>query len=912
MGGTNVTDVVVHVLLSLPLVGAFAMFALGIVVMYRASGVLNLAHGAMAMVPAYVCYSLWRAGVPVGGAFILGTAAGGVIGFVVERFVLRRLRGESNTVQTVGTVAVLGILIAGAAKIWGTATLAAPAVFPGGGVDVGRSVLHATEIGLFVAALVAAASFFVVLQKTPIGLSMRGAADNRIASALCGVDPDRMTSLAWVLGGILAGAGGILLASATNLHPYTLSLQVLPAFVAALLGGFGSLQGAIGGAAIVGVVQGIVPSFGPLGRQTGTSQLVLAVLALLAMALRGRARLSPGDVRAGLAGRAGTHAAAPLPSRARWTVAAILIALPWLPIPDSLRADASLAAIYTIVAVSLVILTGWVGQISLAHGAFVGVSAFTTGLAVRGLGVPFPVDLPLAAGAASAAAAMLGIVALRVRGLYLAVATLIFGWMADGYLFRQNGFVGEGGSSSIPNHTIGRSGGFPFIDFTDRRTFYYVTLAAAALAIGAAANLRDSRTGRAFFAVRGSEIAAASLGIDVTRTKLVAFALSGALAGVAGNLIMLDQLTATPAQFDLTASLFFLSMAVTGGVTRLGGAVASAVMFAGLYEVFYRVRVLDGYLPLVSPALLLAVLLAYRGGLASLFGRMADRIAARAPRPKHAASLTSETPLDRIDPYPGLVLEARNVTVRFGGLTAVQDASLEVRAGEIVGLIGPNGAGKTTMFNAISGIVTPARGSIHLFERDVTAVPVHERARAGLGRTFQVLQLFGELTVFENLLVATHTHARSGLPSHVAVSKRAIAEERAARGRVRAALRLARLDDVADRRVAELPFGTLRRVEVARTITSGARFVMLDEPASGLDSRETVELSTLVKELRATLGLTILVIEHDIAFVTGLSDRIYVMDQGEILTSGVAAEIRSDPAVIAAYLGTSVPEPALV
>jgi ABC-type branched-subunit amino acid transport system ATPase component/ABC-type branched-subunit amino acid transport system permease subunit len=688
-------------------------------------------------------------------------------------------------------------------------------------------------------------------------------------------------------------------------------------------------------------------------------------------------------------------------------VLAAIVAWVWIPgVPFSILGDANLALLYGIVAVSLVLLTGWVGQISLAHAAFVGIGAFGTAAVTRHTGIDFPWNLPLGAGIAAAAAVLLGVVALRVRGLYLAVATLIFGWMADLYLFSAPWFVGAGGSSTLDTPRLGPSGGYPAFDFSDRRVFYLFALAGLALAIVTASNLRDSKTGRAFLAIRGSEMAAASLGIDVTRYKLLAFAVSGFLAGVAGNLTAVGQGTIVPAQFGFNVSFFYLAVAVVGGLGSLGGAVASSAVFAALNELFFRVDALRGWLDVVSGTLLASVLLFYPGGLAAIpgvFRRLAKRHPARgskapgparaavrsaasaaasatgrvattlrrlapraartagpagAPQPTHSESdvpdvLATLLPATPIVDEPGPngsrlaevgainpadsrtaelrrsviaaghgfalparrqdrrpVLEADGITVRFGGLVAVRDASLSLREGEIVGLIGPNGAGKTTLFNAIAGFVQPSSGAIRLRGRDITGLDVHERARLGVGRTFQLVQLFSQLTVFDNLLVATHVRNDTGFPSHVFISSKAARVEREARERAAKAVALLGLDEVADRRVADLPFGTLRIVELARALVTGSPLVMLDEPASGLDSSETARFDELLRSLRAGLGLSVLLIEHDVRLVTAISDYVYVLDRGGVIAEGPPSAIRRDPHVIAAYLGrVGGPEP---
>ncbi|HVF73771.1 MAG TPA: branched-chain amino acid ABC transporter permease/ATP-binding protein [Acidimicrobiales bacterium] len=1015
------TDFFVYLLLSLPLIGAYAMLAIGIVVVFRASKVLNLAHGAMAMLPAYVTFELSGRGVPMLLALPLGVASGAGLGAAVERFFVRPLARQGQTAQTVGTVAVYGLVVAATAQIWGSGSKRAPGVFPEGGISVAGSLLRWGQLGLFAVALLSAAGFFALFRFTGIGLAMRGAAENPKAAGLMGINPEKMARLAWMLGGALAGLAGILLAGVTNLQPYSLSLQMLPAFVAALLGGLGSLPGALVGAAAVGAAQGMVPAFklipglGGLAGQVGMPQLVLTIIAFVTMYFRG-GKFSAADTSAALAGDVGGAAntafdesriQAPHGRRRllRYVVLVVLIAWPFVGVPTFLRpldtfsllGDAVLAGSYFMVAASVVLLTGWVGQISLSQAAFVGVGAFGSALLSRHLDIGFPYSLLFAACLSAAASGLLGVVALRVRGLYLAVATLIFAWMADEYLFVVPWFAGKGGTASVDADPVGIAGGFPFFDFRERRTFYFVILTAASSVLFGLLNVRDSKTGRAFSAVRGSEMAAASLGIDVIRYKLVAFATAGFIAGLGGNLILTHQTTVVPAQFSLQASLLFLAIAVVGGLRSLGGAVAASIVFAGLSEVFFRVPALGEYLQLVSALLLALILLVYPGGLAAIPGdvrRLSERhrdhravralkvrkealaerarvalgsarrasaerggpaletlrtrIAERLPRRTRTTTphtaivrptgrfLTDTLPsangvdadhvlalptnghapvlddrarvlaelelAERID-VTGPVLEAEGITVRFGGLTAVENASLTVNAGQIVGLIGPNGAGKTTLFNAISGLNSPTEGRVRLFGQDVTDLPVHDRAARGLGRTFQVIQLFPELTVFENLLVATHLHNPSNLFSHVVVTKKALHAELASEDTCRRVVRFLGLEDIADRPVAGLPFGTLRMVEIGRALVTGAPVVMLDEPASGLDNKETDRLSELLLFVREKLGVSILLIEHDVRMVTSVSDYMYVLNRGRMLATGEPADIQRDPQVVAAYLG---------
>lgn len=293
------SDLLINLILALPLVGAYALFALGIVVIYRASRVLNLAHGAIATMPAYIAYSL----APHTGALVAvvgGVLSGGLLGMAVERFVVRRLRAVSQTAQTVGTVAVFGLLVAFMGKAWGTSLLPAVEVVPHHAYKIGHARLFSDDLALIAVACVVTALFFALFRFTNLGLAMRLAADNRRAAALMGIDPERTTAAAWFIGGLFAGVGGVLLAAASGLHPYILPLQMLPAFVAALIGGLDSAGGALLGSMMVGLAIGVVPSLGSLGREVGAPQLVLTLLAFVIMAMRGR-RFQASDVRASLA-----------------------------------------------------------------------------------------------------------------------------------------------------------------------------------------------------------------------------------------------------------------------------------------------------------------------------------------------------------------------------------------------------------------------------------------------------------------------------------------------------------------------------------------------------------------------------------------------------------------------------------
>jgi branched-chain amino acid transport system permease protein len=287
------------IVLSLPLVGVYAIFAIGIVLMYRASKVLNLAHGVMATAPAYILYTLSNMRIPLLISLPLAIASGGALGWLVQKLFVHPFRKLGETAQTVGTVVVLGLGIAIMAQLWGASPLLAVAVFPEGGITVGMSVVRYGEIGLFVVMIGLFLALQVLFSTTDFGLLMRGSAENPRAAALMGVNPELMTALSWILGGSLAGLAGIMLAGVTTLHPYSLPLQALPGFLAALLGGLGSITGAVVGGAAVGLVLGLVPLVPGLVSLQGAPQLILAVIGMVVMARRGQTLVAT-DVRGGI------------------------------------------------------------------------------------------------------------------------------------------------------------------------------------------------------------------------------------------------------------------------------------------------------------------------------------------------------------------------------------------------------------------------------------------------------------------------------------------------------------------------------------------------------------------------------------------------------------------------------------
>ena len=415
------------------------------------------------------------------------------------------------------------------------------------------------------------------------------------------------------------------------------------------------------------------------------------------------------------------------------------------------------------------------------------------------------------------------------------------------------------------------------------------------------ANLRRSRTGRRLVAVRTNERAAASLGISVFGVKLYAFAVSAGLAAVAGILVGFRSQVVTYGQFNVFASINSLGHAVIGGLGFVLGAVFGAPNAIGGFGTRLTEDVIDlgdQWDLILGSLILFVILIVHQNGIADVataHGRGFWERLHLVARPAERQPL----PPAEVEPVAGATLAVESLTVRFGSVVAVHDVSLEVRPGEVVGLIGPNGAGKTTLIDAVTGFVPVGEGAITLDGRRIERLNATQRARLGLRRSFQSLELFEDLTVEENIRAGSDVGAsrlswftdlfwpgRHDLPSTAV-----------------AAVREFELEPHLDETPEELPYGRRRLVGIARTVASGPSMVLLDEPAAGLDENESAELARLIRRLADERNMGVLLVEHDVGLVMSTCDRIVVIDFGVVIASGTPAEIREDPVVRDAYLG---------
>lgn len=549
-----------------------------------------------------------------------------------------------------------------------------------------------------------------------------------------------------------------------------------------------------------------------------------------------------------------------------------------------------------LLAQSMNLLTGIAGQISLGHAGFYGMGAYSSAILMKTAGLPFVVSVPLAGAIGALTGYLVSFPAGRVREFYLAMMTLAFGLIFREVVREWDGLTGGAvGLSGIASTTLRNLILFGWrLDSTD---YFRLVLAVTAVVMWLVHNFIQSRYGRAFYAIHYSELAAGSLGIPRVATKRLAYTLAAGMAGIAGGLYAHLVGYLGPESFDLPRSIEVLVTTVVGGLGSMAGQVLSAVVFTFLPE---KLQIFAQYQFIVYGLILafsLILLPRGLGGLLLLPPRFIKPASLKLVRDDGVAIRPVPTERDA-----ALVVDG--VTMRFGGLTAVDDVSLELHPGRITALIGPNGSGKSTLVNVISGIYQPSAGSVRFFGATITGMADHRIAATGLMRTFQDPRLVPRFTVRENLLLGAQRRFRSsGLAAALNLPS-AIREEAGFLTDVEALLKMAGLSDVADQPLESLPYGYRRMVEVGRALLAQPRAILLDEPAAGLSEVEMAVLARMIRAMKDA-GLMVLLIEHHMDFVAELVDDVVVLDSGRVIYHGDLQGMRRDPGVISAYLGVT-------
>ncbi len=583
----------------------------------------------------------------------------------------------------------------------------------------------------------------------------------------------------------------------------------------------------------------------------------------------------------------------------------------WGFLPDFTVVLLAYVGLYSLVALGLVMLTGVGGMTSFGQAAFVGLGAYATAwvctspaAAAALAGVPpalWPwLGLALGLAITFAVAWALGAITLKLSGHYLPLCTIAWG-LSLYFLFGNLQFLGgQTGITGVPPLTLFG------VSLASPRALGLVIWAVLLLALWALHNLLDSREGRAVRALKGGRLMAESMGVDTARQRIKVFVLAALLAAVSGWLYAHMQRFINPTPFNLNIGIEYLFMAVVGGAGHLWGAVLGAALITLLKEQLQdwlpRLLGSSGNFEVIAFGLLmLLVLQRYADGLWPGLARLARRVLKPAPAAAFpAAAAADPLPQRALPPQGQVLLEAAEVSKRFGGLVANNAVTMDLKAGEVHALIGPNGAGKSTFFNMISGVDDPSSGTVRLLGEAMTGQPSRRFAARGLGRTFQHVRLLRERSVLENVALGAHRRGRRGwLASMLRLDR---AEEAALLAEAQRQIGRCGLGAEAHMPAGSLPLGRQRVVEIARALAGQPVVLLLDEPAAGLRHLEKRGLAELLGQLRGE-GLGILIVEHDMDFVMNLADRVTVLEFGSVIAQGTPAEVQHNPRVLDAYLG---------
>jgi ABC-type branched-subunit amino acid transport system ATPase component/branched-subunit amino acid ABC-type transport system permease component len=984
---------VLFLILGLGSGAVYAALGIGLVVTYRSSGVVNLATAAIALYVAYT-YAFLRQGKlvdPIPGlnptpgigtgplgfwpSFGISIVIAGVLGALLYVLIFRPLRAAPAAAKAVASVGVMVVVQALLATGIGSSVVSVSPIFPYHVYDILGRRVPGDRLWFTAVIIVVAVVLTLWFRFTRFGLATRAAAESEKGAFVTGLSPQRIALVNWALSTVIAGIGGVLIAPIVDLVPDAYALFIVAALAAALVGNFTKIGVTVAAALVIGMLQSEATnlqsqSWAP---QSGLSDLVPLIVILVFLVLRGQELPARGAIIQYTLGLA--------PRPRGYVVPGVVIAVAGFVslavTHNSMRGAIITTLVMAIIALSQVVVTGYSGQISFAQLTIAGVGAFSLTRIQFQLHVPFPFAPLLAAVFAMIVGVVVGLPALRIRGLPVAVVTLALAAVLQNLWFNNPQLNGGFGGAPVKDPSIfgvdlGVGSGHSYPELS----FGVLCLIVLLLVAGGVALLRRSRLGAAMLAVRANERAAAASGISVSQIKLAAFAIGGFLAGLGGAMLAYQQTAADESSFTALGGLAFFTTAYLAGVTSVSGGINAGIIAAGgiIYTLVNNGVPLWIYVLLIGlllaglvqlawprfirPALVLVALAAVAaaifrhggiqlgeyyaaisgvlliltvilnpegivGPIQSQLAALREKLAARRSPARTSAlpasdalgvadglPLAVELAAGRVRPVaeelapaerPGRpsqpdgparpLLAVSGVSVRYGGVVANEDVSFEVFPGEIVGLIGPNGAGKTTLIDAISGYARAA-GSVELLGRKLDGLKPFQRSRDGLGRTFQGIELYDDLSVQENVEVGTMA-ARSARADgeHPVLS-------------IDTYFKILDLQAVADQPVRQLSVGQRQLVSVARALAGRPVIVLLDEPAAGLDATESRWLGGRLRAIRDA-GTAIVMIDHDMGLVLDVCDRIVVLNLGKVVAVGPPAEIERNDEVKRAYLGTT-------
>ena len=899
----------------------YGLLALGIVLVFRSSSILNFAHGEIGIFAAgifTVIVNRWS--IPYWLGFAIALAIGAGAGVLAEVIIVRRLRRAPKLMSVVATLGFASFLnffgnviqgpdsaILGFPKPSGFPTFRFRTFFVG--------PAHSAILILSPIVMVAIAVF---LRSTRVGIGIRAAAANPEAARMAGLSPTRMSAIAWGLAGALSAYTSVLVTPALGFGATAATNApglLLRALTVAIIARMTSIPITL----VAGLIVGIVESFLQYNYSSGGPiEVLLLATALIALLLQSGRRGRSAQRDSWIA----VQPWAPLTAAQRRNpvirnlgrivgalglVAAVIFGLA---ASNQAAREGGLLLRMALIGLSLFFLIGLAGQLSLGQFAIAAIGAVVAVRVAAGAGDM--VTSIVAAGVAGAVvSALLGIPALRVRGLMLAVTTLGFAVATQAWLLGQPWVIGDG-LDSTTRRIFG-------IDLSTDRRYYWLILIILVIVFVAVRNLSASGYGRRLRALRDNEDQARAFSVSAVRTLLGAYAVSGFIAGVGGAVYAHSISRVSVQSFAVADSINVTALAVLGGLGIVAGPLLGALYVIGLPR-----------LPLDSLALAasslgwLVLLLYVPSGIAGLIAPVRSAVLRLLMRSATSPVVdgAADTPVSTGDAFTGttksfaraavsapepnetgdVVLRIDDITKRFGGVTACQGVSFEVRLGETVGLIGPNGAGKTTLFEIIGGFTKADAGQIMFDGRDVTSRSAEARAQAGLIRSFQDAPLFPTLSVTDTIRLAHERRLPSGLfTSLIGRAK----HEREIRDETDRLIEMLGLHSYARKAVHELSTGTRRITELACLVALQPSVLLLDEPSSGVAQRETEALGDLIRAIKAHLGTTVVIIEHDIPLVRGLSDRLVAMESGVVIAVGTPASVLADPLVVSSYLGGS-------
>jgi branched-chain amino acid transport system permease protein len=909
------TQILLFILLGLGPGALIAAISLGVVLTYRGSGVINLATGGVAMIGGYAYWALKTgqvAGVQMGTApaLVCSLVIVLIFGVLAELIAFRPLRNASPLAKLVSSLGVLLIAQATVLLAFGNTPQPEPTILPQSTVHVLGAVIPVDRFILTGIVIAMAAALAAAYRWSRFGLATRAASENEVAAMLGGLSPRVLSLGNTLLASFIAGAVGILAAAITELDSETLPLQIVPALTAALIARFTSFGLACAAGIGLGIIESLIQYassqtwFPQAGGSAipGVAELVIFLITVAVMYGRGASLPRRGD----LVERSLPQAPRPNNLLRTSVIVAIVCAVALVVLPYDFREALINTLIGTVMALSLVVLTGFVGQISVVQLSLAGVAGFTISHLAVNAGIGFPIALILG----TAAALVLGMVtaasALRVRGVSLAVVTLAAAVAIENFGFTNPTWGGGQTGSPVPEpHLFGLDLGpaahFRGLDGNQPSPIFGWLVLALTIALCLLVGyVRRGKLGQKMLAVRSNERAAAASAINPRNVKLAAFAISALIAGVAGSLYAYNFGSVSGDRFDAFIALSLIAFAYAGGITLISGAafaglISTQALFPYALDKWFGLN--GNWFLLFGGVILVVTLIQNPDGVAGAFYRHTHRRPRFSPDLPEVALRPPDADADearerrrvtaaRAEP----VLRVRGLSVAFGGVHALTEVDLDVRDGELVGLIGPNGAGKTTFIDAVTGFVRHS-GSVELRGQAVAGQTPHAIAALGCARTWQGTDLFDDLAVRENLTVAA---GPSAVPEDV-----------------EAVLTRMGLAPVAEAMPTELSEGQRKLVGLARAVVGAPELLCLDEPAAGMDTRESQALGRRLREL-ADQGQSTLLIDHDMGLVLGICDRVVVLEFGRVIADGAPEIVRRDAAVMAAYLGSAHDAPTAV